>query len=297
MITTLASSIAGYISVGCWLVVFTPQLYENYQRKSTQGLSLHFILIWLLADVFSVAGAIINHLLWTIIVLGIYYAVVEVILLGQMYLYRTAKVAHSASANEQEVNISPPSPSSQISPFSNAVASALVAGDAEATPNERTPLISSSTDTTKLFALTSFALISIWSRAASNPSVIRGGRIVTGTSSVSSLSPAPEMARLGDILGYLSAALYIGARIPQIYHNFRHKSCEGLSMLMFVFCVLGNTTFCLSILLQSTLPEWLYVNIPWFLGSAGTMVLDFVVLFQFYVYRHASPLRLPDETV
>lgn len=30
-----------------------------------------------------------------------------------------------------------------------------------------------------------------------------------------------------QVLGYLSAVLYLGARIPQIYQNYRKQSCEG----------------------------------------------------------------------
>ena len=30
-----------------------------------------------------------------------------------------------------------------------------------------------------------------------------------------------------QVLGYISAVLYLGARIPQIMQNYRNKSCEG----------------------------------------------------------------------
>lgn len=36
-----------------------------------------------------------------------------------------------------------------------------------------------------------------------------------------------EMSWVGAFLGYTSAVLYLGARIPQILKNYRNKSCDG----------------------------------------------------------------------
>lgn len=46
-----------------------------------------------------------------------------------------------------------------------------------------------------------------------------------------------------EILGYLSAVAYLGARIPQIMKNWREKSCEGLSLLFFLLSLLGNLSY------------------------------------------------------
>jgi hypothetical protein len=46
-----------------------------------------------------------------------------------------------------------------------------------------------------------------------------------------------------QILGYVSAVCYLGARIPQIIKNQREKSCEGLSLLFFILSLLGNATY------------------------------------------------------
>jgi len=80
------------------------------------------------------------------------------------------------------------------------------------------------------------------------------------------------------VLGYLSALLYLSARIPQIYHNYRLKSTEGLSLLFFMFSTLGNLSFSLSILFATTNMDYLMLNMPWLIGSAGTIVFDFTVL-------------------
>ncbi|KAG0199021.1 hypothetical protein BGX33_011935, partial [Mortierella sp. NVP41] len=59
------------------------------------------------------------------------------------------------------------------------------------------------------------------------------------------------------MLGWGSAALYLGSRIPQLYKNWRLKSCEGLSIMMFLFSVFGNALY---------------------------------IFLQFYLYRHNKPM-------
>ena len=50
----------------------------------------------------------------------------------------------------------------------------------------------------------------------------------TGAWKVQNDSPLEIVMPLGaEVLGYISAALYLVARIPQILHNYRKKSCEG----------------------------------------------------------------------
>ncbi|KAF9897074.1 hypothetical protein BX616_006231 [Lobosporangium transversale] len=92
------------------------------------------------------------------------------------------------------------------------------------------------------------------------------------------------------LLGWGSALLYLGSRIPQIYKNWRLKSCEGLSIMMFVFSVFGNVLYVASIFLFSIELDYLIRNLPWVLGSGGTLVFDFTIFFQFYKYRHNTPL-------
>ncbi|KAF8916561.1 hypothetical protein BGZ58_005258, partial [Dissophora ornata] len=95
---------------------------------------------------------------------------------------------------------------------------------------------------------------------------------------------------LALLLGWGSAILYLGSRIPQIYKNWRLKSCEGLSVMMFVFSVFGNVFYVASIFLNSLEIDYLIRNMPWWLGSGGTLVFDFTIFFQFYIYRYNTPL-------
>jgi hypothetical protein len=66
------SGITGSISIACWLVVFSPQIIENFRRRSGDGLSLSFLVIWLAGDVFNVLGAMLQHVLPTMLTLAVY---------------------------------------------------------------------------------------------------------------------------------------------------------------------------------------------------------------------------------
>jgi hypothetical protein len=114
----------------------------------------------------------------------------------------------------------------------------------------------------------------------------------------------------GQIFGYICAVLYLGSRIPQILLNRRRQSTEGLNALFFLFACLGNLTFVLSIFAfepicskrshghwrernhckpgehEAIYARYILVNLSWLIGSAGTLVLDFAVFAQFFMYRN-----------
>src|SRR5882762_8708375 len=54
------------------IVVYSPQIIENYKLKSGEALSILFIIIWLLGDLCSLVGASMAGLLPTIIILAVY---------------------------------------------------------------------------------------------------------------------------------------------------------------------------------------------------------------------------------
>ncbi|PSR94406.1 PQ-loop repeat-containing protein 2 [Coniella lustricola] len=82
------SGICGSISIACWVVVFSPQIIENFRRSSADGLSLQFVIVWLLGDVFNILGAVMQGVLPTMIILAIYYTIADIVLLAQCFYYR-----------------------------------------------------------------------------------------------------------------------------------------------------------------------------------------------------------------
>ncbi|KAF2743240.1 PQ-loop-domain-containing protein, partial [Sporormia fimetaria CBS 119925] len=82
------SQICGSVSIACWIVVFSPQIIENWRRSSADGLSVVFITIWLLGDFFNIIGAVLQGVLPTMIILAVYYTLADIVLLGQCFWYK-----------------------------------------------------------------------------------------------------------------------------------------------------------------------------------------------------------------
>ena len=53
--------------VACWVVVFSPQIIENFRRSSAEGLSIEFVIIWLLGDFANIIGAVMQRVLPTMV--------------------------------------------------------------------------------------------------------------------------------------------------------------------------------------------------------------------------------------
>lgn len=126
----------------------------------------------------------------------------------------------------------------------------------------------------------------------------------SGTETYEEQEQSLKFSLWGQIFGYVCAALYLGSRIPQLLLNYRRKSVEGLNALFFLFACIGNLTYVLSILAFDPIcadrhghcrpgearriyTTYFLLNLSWLLGSFGTLLLDFGVFTQFWMYRHA----------
>ena len=54
---------------------------------------------------------------------------------------------------------------------------------------------------------------------------------------------------------------------------------------MFIFAALGNLTYTMSILLNGTGPEYLREELPYILGSVGTLIFDVTIFIQWCILR------------
>jgi uncharacterized protein with PQ loop repeat len=70
------------------LVVFSPQIIENWKRGSADGLSVVFIVVWLAGDFFNIFGAVLQGVLPTMIILAVYYTLADIVLLLQCFWYK-----------------------------------------------------------------------------------------------------------------------------------------------------------------------------------------------------------------
>lgn len=284
------SEIAGSISIACWVIVFVPQIYENWFRKSTEGLSLLFIILWLAGDVFNLLGAMMQHLLPTMIILAAYYTIADIVLFAQCLWYGTEEKIdpiHFSPANpinenvlqdvfneHQPLLINDSSRTTTHGSIQDVTAVEIlreIDQEEEDEENIKRNLISDSA----VVSIVIFAgFLSWYISYCNNPN--RNAPIDD--------NPVNEVNLLAQFFGYLSAVLYLGSRVPQILLNFERKSCEGVSFLFFVFACLGNTAFIISVLVISLDPQYIMLNSSWLLGSSGTLIMDFVIFLQFFSY-------------
>ncbi|TAQ87238.1 hypothetical protein B7494_g4425 [Chlorociboria aeruginascens] len=248
---TAISGICGSISIACWVVVFSPQIIENFRRSSADGLSLQFIIVWLAGDVFNILGAVLQGVLPTMIILAVYYTIADIVLLGQCFYYRgftwkdevtSPPKPHSVGEpNERTGLLSPgndgrerrPSTWSNVSANHLSPAVPLLDGPRRSDP----PAIENQKPTSHLQA-TLFNLFAIFMVCAAG---VLGWWVSNSSQSGprhdSKESTSLEFSLWGQIFGYFCAVLYLGSRIPQILLNYRRKSTEGVSMLFFLFAL------------------------------------------------------------
>lgn len=86
---------------------------------------------------------------------------------------------------------------------------------------------------------------------------------------------------IGEIIGWVTTVFYIVGRFPQMWLNYKNKSTEGLSILMYVFTILGNATYTAVITLDN---ETIQSNMPWIVSSVVMIVLDLYIIYQHYYY-------------
>lgn len=297
------SGICGSISIACWVVVFSPQIIQNFQRGNADALSIQFIIVWLLGDVFNILGAVLQGVLPTMIILAIYYTIADIVLLGQCFYYR--------GFTWRDTPVPAPKP----------------APPARGEPNERTGLLTqhsvfnerrgsdwsalspavSHIPETSTPPPTPTALQTIvWNTIVVLMVVSAGivgwflGQKATGEKGDESHGGEDiKFNVMGQVFGYLCTVAYIASRLPQLILNWRRKTTDGLSMLFFLFACLGNITYVLSIFAYEPkcahkhcrsgeaghiYGKYVLVNLSWLAGSLVTLFLDLGVFAQYFMY-------------
>ncbi len=318
------------ISIACWVVVFSPQIIENFRRRSADGLSIVFIVIWLAGDVFNILGAVLQGVLPTMIILAVYYTLADIVLMLQVFYYRgftlsdqVKKPQEQTPETDETQSLLPPNRTLNNDRTRNRSLSQLrrhlshVDGThlSPATPLLDPPKPNDPpaahnlkpTSTVQAVTFNTFSIILVcaagvfgwWVSTRSH----RHHRHVE--------DEGPEMQEfdvLGQVFGYFCAALYLGSRVPQLLLNYRRKSTEGVSLLFFLFACIGNLTYDMSIFAYSPICKhpghcqpgeaarlygrYIMVNASWIAGSLGTLLLDMAIFVQFFLYKKSD-----DESV
>lgn len=305
------SGILGSVSLTAWICLLLPQLIANYKAKSADGLSMAFLIVWLLGDTCNFIGALFTKLAPSAIALATYFCFLDIVLISQTGYYKAKAARRRATAHNEALHGArsaceespllgqrrssidlPGSPNrhdthreSALEPIRKEVTSQ------DGTHGRRTWL-------NNLLALMAVYIVGFTGWLISYKAGAWHGDdgIPNNGPSVPDPSDADELkAKLGLALGYASAFFYLCARVPQIFKNYREKSCEGLSLFFFMLSLTGNMTYGLSLIAYSQNKEYLLTTLPWLLGSLGTMVEDSTIFVQFRIYGDGTHRSSVDQ--
>ncbi|KAL5337033.1 PQ loop repeat-domain-containing protein [Aspergillus crustosus] len=292
-----ASGLLGSISLTCWIFLLVPQLIENYRNGNAEAISLLFLFVWFLGDITNLAGGAWAGLVPVIVAIAVYFCIADGVLIGQCLYYRARNSRLAVTHVRQSSSATTPEPTTpllgrRLSDVMNEAGrrrrgsrpsySAVVQGSQGPDDTLAKLVEENSVGQAAWFKnLSSVLAICVIGMA---------GWTVAWQTGVWRPTPLEErdggvaMAAGAQVLGYFSAVCYLGARLPQIYKNYSDKSCEGLSLLFFILSLVGNLTYGAGILFHSTEKNYIIANLPWLIGSLGTMVEDVTIFAQFRMY-------------
>ncbi|ERM99044.1 hypothetical protein AMTR_s00101p00071870 [Amborella trichopoda] len=355
------SLILGLISVISWGVAEIPQIISNYKEKTSESLSMAFLLTWVLGDFFNLFGCLLEPAtLPTQFYTAVLYAVTTLILTLQSIYYchiyprvkasgpylspnKSKRDATSEKKTKREyiqtydsrpsmddhyVSTSPIPVADTVLPRFSSTGRDLYFTSARSLASSATPTAGSYLAHSRASPITllqqhsveepllgafvstqsapplntknmlcSFSAIILFlgsfnlHRSAnsqyneamhetSQGVVIQLGRkLLQNVGESSSLGEGHSM--VGNFMGWAMTAIYMGGRLPQICLNMKRGSVEGLNPLMFIFALIGNSTYVGSILVRSI--EWskIHPNLPWLVDAGACVLLDSFVSFCF----------------
>lgn len=243
--TSALSSLLGMASIGIWVVAVVPQLLANYRTKLVVGLSGHFLGLWLAGDSLNLLGCLLTHQLPFQTCLLLFFVMLDVCMCLQYVMYRRA----AEKEHGTPLSVRPASPA--ISVLS---AASFVQGAAGAV-------------------------------------LVLSGTAPAAAGAAGAMSAAAPPA-IGRFIAWCCTAVYLTSRLPQLWKNYKRQSTHGLLPLLFCCTIGGNVTYVLSILAScefvnpaTTRWDFFLKELPYMLGSGGTVLLDAAFFVQWYHYR------------
>ncbi|CZR63553.1 related to membrane protein [Phialocephala subalpina] len=287
------SGVFGSVSLATWIFLLIPQLYLNFKTGKAEGISMGFLFIWLVGDATNLAGALWADLVPTVIALAFYFCLADFVLISQCLYYnhinskaRQASVdTTSSTATEDSPLLTRRRSSDTIGlPGSHRRASSGVSG-MSGRRDSLAKILEQDEEETNPWLYNALSILGVVVVGAAGWAIAWQSGVWMPTPEDGAGLVEPAKTALGaKILGYASAVCYLGARIPQIVKNYKDKSCEGLALLFFLLSLMGNATYGASILCHSVERDYINTNLPWLIGSLGTMVEDAIIFVQFRMY-------------
>ena len=281
------STLVGVLSIVSWLFAQLPQIVKNYKLGSAAGLSIYFLVEWLLGDLTNLFGAVLTHQASWQVVVASYYVSVDVALVWQYIWYSHVKRVrkekqedyNSGSRGEGNddssnalVGISPVGSTSNISNTRSQGTKRTTDMDG-GTAKDRPDAPSQPRQTHKNSVWsTTYSFVGEKASSSHKPIRLQNSplspvpsprtmlllslllTVLTHASPLHSnfqkvnTTPSNPSEFAGRILSWCSTVLYLGSRLPQIYKNHTRRSTAGLSATLFVAAFFGNLFYSTSLI-------------------------------------------------
>lgn len=335
------SKVSGILSLSVWLFAQLPQIIENHLNESVSGVSLLFLICWIGGDATNLIGCILTRALPFQTCLAAYYCFIDCILSLQYWYYTKVYPRHKTHHNLlQSPNFLRPSTSNKStnhstrrnrfdqdlsrSPMEISTSIMDVAqGNGHRGHDQKR--IHEGSFIHKILGAT-FIAGSLPKQAHSMPIPNPQSAAVEDSTFQSWIGFAkcwlhklvivilaiplhsfkfrysPE--DIGMISAWTCSTLYVSSRAPQIIKNFKLKSTRGITVYLFVFAMLGNIFYTISIVLDlyllslnksyfgedgdSKFKEVFMDQLPFIVGSSGTVLFDSIIIFQCWLYSFNS---------
>ncbi|XP_052173681.1 probable vacuolar amino acid transporter YPQ3 isoform X2 [Diospyros lotus] len=322
----MVSLALGLVSVISWAVAEIPQIITNYKQKSAEGISLAFLLTWIIGDLFNFFGCMLEPAtLPTQFYMALLFTITSLVLAGQAiyygHIYHRLKFRQSCKTEAEQKKRPCSSAVSQKQNddgegWGNAT-NALESRVAMSSPIPLPTHSSTSSPERELYYTSARSLSR--SHTPTVGSFLAQRRTPTAFDLRNSLEEpllggntstqsTPPIAK--NMLCVFSAAMFvigtlnvhlkesnglkmafekpIVIRVGRKLLQIRRGKVEGLNPLMFVFALVGNTTYVASILVSSL--DWAKIraNLPWLVDAGGCVILDTFILIQFIYFRYRT---------
>lgn len=301
-----ASGLLGSVSMTCWVFLLVPQLIENYRNGNAEAISFLFVLVWFIGDIANLIGGLLAGLVPVIIAIAVYFCIADGVLISQCLYYKARNTRLESVHRRRSSSTETFDPTTPLlgRRFSDSLEGAQgrrrssgscrgYQGAGRRDSQVEDPLakiVEESEYGRKAWLKNCISVLGIFVIGMAGWTIAWQTGMWTPAPAPQAHASAVDMALSGQILGYFSSVCYLGARLPQIYKNYSDKSCEGLSLLFFILSLLGNLTYGAGILAHSLEREYVITNLPWLIGSLGTMAEDVVIFCQFRIYATQEPL-------
>lgn len=322
------SGLSGYLSISFWLFAQIPQVIKNHTDKSVDGFSLGFLLCWFAGDFLNLVSCLLNDAMAFQILLSGYYCVIDLVLAFQYYYYKRmyhnpeSRWYHATQKRSRHIHSPRTSLRNNLETYGSIDSEMMMNGHR---PSQQRPNHGQKTTRKAFLSSPNYKTAprahvkGVFKKQGTGISKLVTSALLTGFTKVQGLPIRSakggtennsaiyriihylltlDSYKLGKILAWSCTALYLVSRIPQMYTNYKLQTTRGISLKLICFALCGNLFYSMSLLLSESSTaggdesrEFWEAELSYLIGALGTVVFDFSVVVQWYLYDFRGKYR------